>query len=96
MCLTETNHLHKKGEAISTLSSPSQPHFHLHQCIHIYIEKPWGYDALLSHTGINPETLILTPFTVTQTRLLTYILLIPLNSLPPTLYNLSPAVMLPY
>ena len=44
-------------------SNPPHPLFHLfHHCVHIPIEEPRGYDATLSYTTVNPETLTLTPF----------------------------------
>ena len=62
---------------------PSHLHLHLlHRCIHIHNEQPKGHDKLLSHPTIYPKPFT-HPILLTQAELSIYILLIPLNNLPP-------------
>ena len=54
----------------------------------IYIEDPRGHDTGLSHMFLNPESLTFIPL-YPDTGQIINILIIPLESLPPTSYTLS-------
>ena len=88
---SKPGYLHTRKQAISTLSPPPETSlssslspFSLLLSLHPYIHlKDKGDIIHLCHTPLS------LPLTLTQSRQLTHILLIPLNSLPPTSYILN-------
>ena len=101
---TLPSHLHTRGQVISFLSPllqesripPPHPHFHLHHCIDMYIEKPRGHDTALSHPTVYPKPLTHHLF---LWHMLNYQHTYTLNSTQqlPSHHTLStPAIKLPY
>ena len=86
ICIQEVRQSPLSSLFLKSHSPPPHPHFHLlHHFVHIYTLKSQG-DII--HTCLTPLLILKhslsPPFSLTQAILLTYILLIPINSSPPT------------
>ena len=60
MCIQEARQFPFSSILQESHLSPSRPHLLLHHSIHIFIEKPRGHDAPLSHPTIYPKLITLT------------------------------------